>query len=363
MTRARNETIGTLGRSPARQSKASITPPLPSPDPEVPPERGTVARWLHAALFENVALKFLSLVLAVTVFLLVNTDRDSEISTKVALAYQSLPADKVLVSDRLEDVEVTIRGSWRRVRAFDEHKIEPIAIDLSRAPTGDIEITPDMIRTASGKLPVGLSVASISPRTVRVAFERSKEKLVEITPLITGYPKHGYVVTGVNSVPPTVKVRGGEGLVAALTTLRTREVPVDNATDDVVLQTQVVAPNTVTVEGSPLVEVHVTISEELVTRKLPGMPITIRVTHCHGGAGAPPCTDVDPAKWTVEPGKVDVTLTGALRAIERTKVITLVVNLTAGDGKAHDAPIAIEGVGPGIGVQLSPEHVRVTPVK
>ncbi len=361
MTRARSETIGTLGRSPARQSKASISPPLPSPEPA--PERGAVARWLHAALFDNVALKFLSLVLAVTVFLLVNTDRDSEISTKVTLAYQSLPADKVLVSDRLEDVQVTIRGSWRRVRAFDEHKIEPIAIDLSRAPTGDIEITPDMIRTASGKLPVGLSVASISPRTIRVAFERSRDKIVEITPLITGYPKHGYVVTGVKAVPATVKVRGGEGLVAALSALRTREVPVDGATDDVVLQTQVVSPNTVVVEGSPLVEVHVTISEELVTRKLPGLPIAVRATPCHGAPGAPPCTDVDISKWMVEPSKVDVTLTGALRAIESAKVITLVVNLTAGDGKAHEEPIVIEGVGPGIGVQLSPERVKVMPVK
>ena len=67
--RPRSQTIGTLGRVPAR----AITPRPTIPTP--PPERGgggAIRGWLRGAMLDNVGLKFLSMVLAVTVFLLVN---------------------------------------------------------------------------------------------------------------------------------------------------------------------------------------------------------------------------------------------------------------------------------------------------
>jgi len=54
-------------------------------------------------MFDNVGLKFLSMVLAVTVFLLVNTDKDREITARVGVSY-TMPEDKVLISDRVEEV-------------------------------------------------------------------------------------------------------------------------------------------------------------------------------------------------------------------------------------------------------------------
>ncbi|HEX2688864.1 MAG TPA: hypothetical protein VHN14_19710, partial [Kofleriaceae bacterium] len=85
--RKRPQTIGTLGRAPAR----STMPPPVAPAP--PPERDAVRGWLRSAMFDNVGLKFLSMVLAVTVFLLVNTDRDREITARVGVSY-TLPEDR-----------------------------------------------------------------------------------------------------------------------------------------------------------------------------------------------------------------------------------------------------------------------------
>ena len=51
-------------------------------------------------------------------------------------------------------------------------------------------------------LPSGLTITSISPRTVRVAFDRRVEKLVEVSPQLAGRPQHGYVVA---------EVEGGAG--------------------------------------------------------------------------------------------------------------------------------------------------------
>jgi len=348
VTRQKSETLGSLGRSPARTSRIPIGPSLPPP--VEPPERGTIRRWVHGALFDNVGLKFLSLVLAVTVFLLVNTDKDREITARVGVSYM-LPDDKVLVSERLDEVRVTLKGPWQRLRKFDEREVDRINLDLRRAPSGDVVITPDMIH-----LPSGLQVTSISPRTVHVVFDRRVEKLVEVAAQVSGRPEHGFVISEVKPVPATIKVRGAESTLAAVSTIHTREISFEGRAESFIAETEVVPPDGVDVEGSPAVVVHVTVDEELVTRKLPALQIAVR--NADG-------TAVDAAKWTVTPAQVDVTLTGTLLSVEKAKsAIAPVARLAKGDdGKPREVDLSIDGLPPGIGVKISPERVRVTPTK
>jgi len=348
VTRQKQETLGSLGRVPARTSRIPIGPSLP-PIVE-PPERGAIRRWVHGAFFDNVGLKFLSLVLAATVFLLVNTDKDREITARVGVSY-SLPDDKVLVSERLDEVRITIKGPWQRLRKFDEREVERINLDLRRAPSGDVVITPDMIH-----LPSGLQVTSISPRTVHVAFDRRVEKLVEVAAQVSGRPEHGFVISEVKPVPTTIRVRGAESTLAALSTIHTRDVSFEGRTETFIAETEVVPPDGVDVEGSPAVVVHVTVDEELVTRKLPALPVTIR--------GASADATIDPTKWQVTPAQVDVTLTGTLLSVEKAKAaIAPIAKLARDDGKPHEVDLVMDGLPPGIGVKVSPERVRLTPVK
>jgi len=352
--RPRSETIGALGRSPARQSKGpeNVPPPLAGPpngkDPP-PPERGLLAAWLHGALFENTGLKFLSLVLAVTVFLLINTDKDREITVRVGVKYE-VPADKVLVSEQLEEVKVTLKGPWRRLRQFDERELGRIELDLRNSPTGDIEITHDMI----SNLPPGLEVMSISPRSARVAFDRRVEKIVEVTPT-TGIgvrPQHGYVVAELKAIPPTIKVRGGERMLAALTAIKTAEVSLEGRIDSFEQLAELVVPDGVNIDPTQRITVQVRIVEELVTKKMPSLPVAIR------GDGA------DAAKWQIMPAQVEITLTGAILAVEKAKeTLQPLIRLSASDTKARDADIVVDGLPPGVGVRISPERVRVTPIK
>ena len=341
--RPRSQTIGTLGRSPARQGR---TPSMPPPV-EPPPERGgRVQRWLHGAFVENLGLKFLSMVLAVTVFLLVNTDKDRELSARVGVSY-TMPEDKVLVSDRLNDVEIRIRGPWRRLRQFDEHKVDQVNLDLRHVPNGEIAITSDMVH-----LPAGLAITSINPPTMRVAFEPRGDKLVEVLPTVTGHPQHGYVVAEIKAVPTTVKVRGPAGLLAALSAVRTREISLEGRTEGFVTESEAVPPDGIELASSQQVSVQVHIDEELVSRKL-GEGIVVVVK----GDG------IDPAKWTVTPPQVEITLTGSLLAVEKARgAVTPVVRLTTTE-KAREAPVTVEGLPPGVGVRIAPEHVKVAPIR
>lgn len=337
--RKRPDTLSSFGRAPARTSTAP-----PAREPEV--DRGTLRRWIHGALFDNVGLKFLSMVLAITVFLLVNTDRDREISVRVGVSY-TLPDDRVLVSERLDEVLVTIKGPWRRLRRFDARELDRVNIDLRKAPSGDVPITADMVH-----VPSGLNVEAIQPRFVRVAWDKRVERIVEIQPLVQGTPQHGYVISEVKAVPATLKVRGAQGALDALAGVPTQRISVDGRAESFTATVDAVPTGSIEVVGAAQVQVHVTIDEELVTRKLPGLAVGVRGDN------------IDPGKWAVEPAQVDVTLTGALLGIEKAKTtLAPVVKLSGNDSKAREVEVTVDGVPPGIGVKLSPERVKVVPVK
>jgi YbbR domain-containing protein len=284
------------------------------------------------------------MVLAVTVFLLVNTDKDREITVLVGVSY-TLPEDRVLVSDRIDDVRVTLKGSWRRLRKLDARELDPIHLDLRRAPGNDIMISNDMIH-----VPSGVTITSISPRYVHVVFDRRLDKVVEVTPVTTGRPQHGYVVDEIKPLRPTIKLRGAEGTLAALTAVRTREISLEGRTDSFVAETEVAPPDGVEVVGNPRISVQIRVDEELVTRKLPGLAIAIR-------------GDGDPSRWTVTPAQVDVTLTGALLGVEKARGSLVPVVKLPPDPRPREVEITVEGLPPGIGVKLSPEHAKLAPAK
>lgn len=330
---------GTTGRVPVRPST-----PIPiTPDPPAP-ERGALRRGLRSALLDNLGLKFLSMVLAVTVFLLVNTDEHREITALVGVSY-TLPEDRVLVSDRLDEVRVTVKGSWQRLRKFDEREIDRLNLDLRGASSGEIPISADMIR-----LPSGLTVTSINPRSVHVAFDRRVDKVVEITAVVTGRPQHGYTVAEVKPIPATIKLRGAERTLTALTAIRTREINLEGRSELFIAESQVAPPVGVDAVGSTQVVVQISITEELVARKLPGLTVAVK------GEG-------DVSRWRVTPPQVDVSLTGTLLEIEKARTSIVPVARVTLDPRPREVEVTIEGLPPGVGVKISPEHVKVAPLR
>lgn len=313
--------------------------------------RRTLGGRIRGAFADNLPLKLLSIILALTVYLLVNTDESREINARVRVAYV-LPADKALVSERVDEVRVTIRGPWRRIKRFDEREIDRIDVDLTGvASGGEVTITPEMI-----EVPRGLEITSIEPRVVRVAFEDIATKQVPVVPSFAGRPLHGYhVVPHRTSVdPPTVTVHGATGIIHALDGVRTGEIRVDGRDEPFVATVPLAPPPGVEVEPAGTVQVSVAIDEELVTRRLGSVPVLPR--------GEGPA--FDPARWTVTPEEVDVLLTGGLTAVEEwmDRGVVAVVRIppeVAAKGEAAELPVTVVGAPPGIGVRVSPDKVRV----
>jgi YbbR domain-containing protein len=347
--RQRSQTIGTLGRAPARTSTGPNEPPPKPPQEPPPPERGKVRAWLHAALFENTGLKFLSLVLAVTVFLLITTDEERDYTVSVPVKYD-YPTDKfVLVSEQLQWVRVTLKGPWRRLRPGDFHERElgDVTLDLRDAPTANMPITPDMIRN----VPPNVKVTTVSPQTVYVQFDNKVTKVVEVQPNVQGKPQHGYVIDEVKVTPPTISVRGGQRILAALTSIRTSEVNIEGEADTVEHLADLVTSDGVSPTDPTLkIAVSVRFKVDLQTRLIPDVALAVT------GDG------VDATKWKLVPPVVDVALTGPLLDVEATKAgmkarVVLVPNEKGG----REVKVSLDGIKEGVGVKISPERVTVKP--
>jgi len=350
--RNRRESISSLGRPQRRATTQHEAVRVERPARQGP------GGWIRGALVDNAGLKLLSLILALTVYLLVNTDDTRDITARVRVAYL-LPPDKAPVSELIDEVEVRIRGPWRRIKRFDEREIDRIDLDLTDVQSGEIAISADRIN-----LPRGLEVLSVSPRTIRVAFEDKVSAVVDVEPTIGGRPLHGYTAPRdqIRVDPKEVRVRGAVGVIRALSSVRTQEVRIDGASEEVDGTVRLVPPDGVELVDGDLVTVTVPIGPAVVVKKLAAVPVTVRLATGATGAWA------DPKKWGLDHAEVELEVSGYLLDVERWidngVVVAVVVPADATvRGARAEVAVVVDGVPQGVGVKVSPAKLSVAPRK
>jgi YbbR domain-containing protein len=307
--------------------------------------RDLLRRWFY----ENAALKLVALILAITLFILVSGERETERSLPVKIAYVR-PDDRVLVSNVPDTIEVWVRGPWTRIKRLDQNDVDPIIVDLTKHTDGEIRFDAGGVR-----LPAGLTVSAIRPSAIHVAFERVKR--VPILPELVGAPPEGYIVERVAAEPAALGVRGGESAVAGLAELRTLPVSVAGKRGPFRQRVALApVPQGVVVEADA-VEVDVQIVEEVRTQRLEAVPVKVRLP-----PGAPRVTTavIEPT-----PAMVEVILRGGAAAMKRLdpRQITVSVDATLGDyapGTFRTVPVIVAGTPAGIAVEAFPREISLS---
>ncbi|MEW6320057.1 MAG: CdaR family protein [Acidobacteriota bacterium] len=177
------------------------------------------------APFRNLGLKFLSISIALLLWMVTASDRTAERSLRVPLEFQNLPQGIEIVGDTPDTIEARIRGRsgvLSRIGASDLSAV----IDLRTARPGQrlFHITP-----AHVSVPYGLEVVQVSPSTLPVSFETSGVRVVPIQPAVDGQPAPGFEVVQVTVEPATVAVVGPESALRRLREAITEPVSVENA--------------------------------------------------------------------------------------------------------------------------------------
>jgi len=173
-------------------------------------------------LFQNLALKIVSVILAALLWLIVSGEQTVERVLRIPLEYTNIPAQLELVGDPLTVVDVRVRGS---------------SGTLGRLSVGELAAVLDVRSPRPGQRLYHLTGAD-----VRAPFgERSSTKNVPVLPVLEGQPAEGFMVDKVTADPPTVDIVGPASSLKSLASAVTEAVSVEGASKTVV-ETVTVGP-------------------------------------------------------------------------------------------------------------------------
>jgi YbbR domain-containing protein len=301
---------------------------------------------LVRALIDEAPLKLVSLVIAVTLFVIVRTDKDAATGAYVKVIY-NLPEDRVLVSEPVAEVRVGVRGPWTRLQRFDEREVEPIRVDLTRKTDPVFRFDESMV-----KLPVGLHVASISPSDVKLEWEPRVTRDVRVQPLLEGDPAPGYHVARVVAAPDTVSVDGAQRAVEAMTRAPTRPLRIVGAKATVRAEVPLdAAPRHARFLDATTVTVEADIEPAMAERVFDAVPIrVIGLSRLEGVA---------------EPPEGRLILRGPADLIQQVSTDTVSLRV---DGQLIDLrppakylrSVTVSGLPAGVAAEVQPDSVTVT---
>lgn len=310
--------------------------------------RFNLRAWLRSAIFDNGSIKIVALVLAITVFILVNTG-DAVINVSVPIMY-TMPEDRVLVSQPVKEVRLAISGSWRRIKRFHEREIGDIHIDLRKADAGEYVLNKSMF-----KLPPGIKLVSWDPRSIRLEFEKRVTESVPVVVPTEGKPIKGYTVSSITTVPSQVTIRGAKSAVKRTESVFATKVSLNGRRESFTQEVSLITTERFVDIEQPTVTVRVEIAEELVTRTFKDVAISVR------GANM---TDAQLSRFTTDPKTVDVTLTGPLLAVDKVTAQSLVayIRVFPDDiyGNRPRRPEVVIEAPKGIGTRVDPRQVVLT---
>ncbi|HWN68177.1 MAG TPA: CdaR family protein [Haliangium sp.] len=339
---------GARGRS--RRNPRVITRPDGEPQGGA---LGSLRSGLRQAFFHNPLLKLVSLVLAIALFFLVNTDRDAIIGVNVDVSYQ-LPENRVLVSEPVHQVRLSIRGPWRRIKRFDEREIGGITLDLTNMRSGPYTFPEDIV-----DLPEDLTLLSINPPTINLAFEPRLQKTVPVKVNVVGEPARGYEVQQVSPKPSRVTIRGAQSRVSETDAVLTRELRLEGRGESFTEVLLLEPPRTeprglVEIADRTPVEVEVVLVPEMGTRVLTGVPVEIVA-----GEGVAAAVG---ERFTTQPATVDVVLHGPLLVIEDFDgqvVAQVTVHEEDSPARPRQADVTLRDVPAGVGTEIKPGTVTL----
>lgn len=176
--------------------------------------REGLGRWLSKALFDNLGLKFVSLLCAIGFFVFIRGSERAEMRFDVGITHTDPPesAHRILVKEPPTNISVTLRGPRTQLETL-PRDLGTITLDLSTGHESNIELTAKLIPN----LPQGVEVVQLFPQRIEVRWDDVIARDIPISVKATGMPKSGHKMIGDLVVSPTtVTATGPRTLVELL---------------------------------------------------------------------------------------------------------------------------------------------------
>lgn len=160
--------------------------------------------FLRKYIFNNLWLKLVAIVLAVLLWWAIAHDPTVEAVITAPLEFHHAPENLEMSVEGATQVEVRVRGPERTVRRLTPADVQAI-VDLSGARAGErtFDLTAKQVH-----LPDGVEVVQVEPSQVRLTFDRSATRTVEVRPRVIGSLVTGYHIANVTADPGTINIVG-----------------------------------------------------------------------------------------------------------------------------------------------------------
>jgi YbbR domain-containing protein len=214
-------------------------------------------------VFNNLWLKLVALCLAFLLWWAVSHDPTVEAVVTAPLEFHHSPENLEMSVEGTTEVRVRVLGPERTVRRLTPADVQA-TVDLTGAHAGErtFDLTAKQVH-----LPDGLQVVEIEPSQVRLSFDRSALRSVDVRPRVIGSLVTGYRITNVSADPDKINIIGPQHRVDEVT---------DAITDPV---------DATGVVGSATFTTHAYVTDPLVRVQKPA-PIHVTVTTSKDSKGA-----------------------------------------------------------------------------
>lgn len=221
--------------------------------------------------FRHLGLKFLSIALAVLLWLLVADQQMVERAVRAPLEFHNVPEGLELVNDPPDAVEVRLRGpSTQLARLLPGEVVAGLNLQSARSGSRLFHLLADEVR-----VPYGVQVTQVTPSSLSLSFERMGAKVVPVVPAIEGDPAPGYAAGRVTANPALVEVVGPISLLQDLKAATTEPVLIAKASKTVQDRVTVgVASDKLRLREARTATVTVEIAPVAVERTLNGLVVT-----------------------------------------------------------------------------------------
>ncbi len=198
-------------------------------------------RLISSFLTRNWALKLLALVLAFVLWMTLIPEEKtfSEKTLTVPLEIRNIPADVELVEKPSSMIEVTLQVPNRLLSVISPSDIQAI-LNLEKATVYQEEypLNPSMVLA-----PPDAEVLQVFPTMVHLKLEKSKEVLMEVSPVIIGKVQDGFTIDKIELIPTRVRVRGPESMFKSKDRVGTSPVDITGLSESSQFEADLILPS------------------------------------------------------------------------------------------------------------------------
>jgi hypothetical protein len=261
-----------------------------------PRNLGESLRWL---VLHNAGIKLLALVSAAGLWFFVNAgERDAELSLEVPLELHNMPSNIMLVSPRVEFINLVVRGPRTLLQRIRPEQLSMV-LDLRGVRPG-----PAVFRIADEALdlPRGVTVMRLTPSEVTMEFAATLRRRVPVHVAFSGKPPGELRVTATKVAPESVEVVGPADQVQQIKAAETSAIDLSDAQPGLIERDVLLdAPREYLSFSANLVHAQVLLEEPERTRTVGNVPIVVRNSAY---------------RTTLQPATVQITVRGPRSAMD-----------------------------------------------